>query len=116
MLFFNSTSSFVTSVRFSPFIASIFENVVSGNLKSFFQSGQVDISLYFTETIALHHLRKLASLKLSSYTFNLIGHLAQTFVNAFMCLSTHVNILFCFMKKIVHFAILQFSRCNIFQP
>ena len=42
---------------------SLFENVVLGNLKSFFQlDHQVDVSLYLTDAIALHHPKELASL------------------------------------------------------
>ena len=43
---------------------SLFENVVLGSLKAFFQlDRQVDISLYLTEATTLHHSRELASLK-----------------------------------------------------
>ena len=42
---------------------SLFENVVLGSLKSFFQlDHQVDISLYLTEATALRHSRELAGL------------------------------------------------------
>ena len=40
--------------------SSLFENVVVGNLKSFFQlDHQVDITLYFTEAAKLHHSGEL---------------------------------------------------------
>ena len=43
---------------------SLFENVVPGSLKSFFQlNQQVNISLYPTEVTALHHSRELIGLK-----------------------------------------------------
>ena len=43
---------------------SLFENVVLGSLKYFFQlDHQVDISLYLKEATALHQSRELASLK-----------------------------------------------------
>jgi len=42
---------------------SLFENIVLGSIKSFFQlDHQVDISLYLTEATALRHSRELASL------------------------------------------------------
>ena len=45
---------------------SLFENVVPGSLKSFFQlDQQVNISLYLTEATAIHHFRGLTSLNLS---------------------------------------------------
>ena len=47
-------------------LPSLFENVVLGSLKSFFQLDfQVDISLYLTKATALHHSRELDGLKLS---------------------------------------------------
>jgi hypothetical protein len=43
---------------------SLFENVVLGSLKPFFQlDHQVDISLFLKEDTALHQFRGLASLK-----------------------------------------------------
>ena len=43
---------------------SLFENVVLGNLKSFFEfDHQVDNSLYLTEATALYHSRELAGVK-----------------------------------------------------
>ena len=51
---------------------SLFENVVLGSLKPFFQlDQQVDISLYLTKAITLCHSTKLAGLKpsiVSSFT------------------------------------------------
>ena len=43
---------------------SLFENVVLGILKSFFQlDHQVDIRLYLTEVATIHHSRELVGLK-----------------------------------------------------
>ena len=53
---------------------SLFENVVLGSLKSFFQLDyQVDISLYLSKATAPYHSRKLVGLKPSWCTFNPIG-------------------------------------------
>ena len=44
--------------------SSIFKNVVSRNLKSFFQSfHQVGICLYLIEATTIHHSKKLGNLK-----------------------------------------------------
>ena len=58
--------------------SSLFENVVLGSLKSFFQlDHQVDISLYLTEATALRHSMKLANLRPSWCAFRLISILAS---------------------------------------
>ena len=53
--------------RFNPIkdkFSSLFENVVLGSLKSFFQlDQQLDISLYLTETTTFCNSRKLTNLK-----------------------------------------------------
>ena len=52
---------------------SLFENVIIGNPKSFFQMDhQVSISLYLTEATALRHSKELAGLKPSWCTFRFI--------------------------------------------
>jgi hypothetical protein len=57
---------------------SIFENVVLGIMKPFFQSNhQVDVSLYLTHANVLCHSRELASLKASYSTFSPVGLLAS---------------------------------------
>ena len=44
--------------------SSLFEDVILGSLKTFFQlDQQVDISLYLMEATTLRHSRELASLK-----------------------------------------------------
>ena len=44
---------------------SLFENVVLGSLKSFFQiDHQADINIYFTKAKALHHFRESTRWKL----------------------------------------------------
>ena len=62
---------------------SLFENVILGSLKSFFQlNHQVDISLYLTEATSLCHSRDLVGLTTSRCTLSPCSLLAfQTLVS-----------------------------------